>query len=59
MTHDFPVNVQYHHQGFKQISKENGKVLRIPHLGFGLDLDILNKLAEHIENKVKNNGTRT
>ena len=58
LTHDFTVNIQYHHQGFKQIQVGDGKVLRIPHLGFGLDLDNLNKLAEHIENKVKNNGTR-
>tara|TARA_B110000285_G_scaffold93724_1_gene107120 strand:+ start:818 stop:1192 length:375 start_codon:yes stop_codon:yes gene_type:complete len=59
LTHDFTVNIQYHHQGFKQIQVGDGKVLRIPHLGFGLDLDNLNELAEHIENKVKNNGTRT
>jgi len=57
LTHDFSTNIQYHHQGFKQIPKGDGKVLRIPHLAFGLDLDILNDLATHIEKKVMNNGT--
>ena len=59
LTHDFSTKIQYHHQGFKQIQIGDGKVLRIPHLAFSLDLDRLNDLADHIENKVKNNGTRT
>lgn len=58
LTHDFKINIQYHHQGFKQVSKGDGKVLRIPHLAFGLDLDSLNDLAAHIEKKVMNNGTK-
>mgnify|MGYP001255647295 CR=1 FL=1 len=57
LTHDFSTNIQYHHQGFKQVSKGDGKTLRVPHLAFGLDLDRLNDLALHIESKVKNNGT--
>lgn len=52
-TNDFSMQIQYHHQGFKQIQKGDGKVLRIPHLAFSLDLDKINDLALHIENKVK------
>ena len=59
LTHDFSTNIQYHHQGFKQVTIDDGKVLRIPHLAFGLDLDRLDDLAAHIENKVKNNGTKS
>jgi hypothetical protein len=59
LTHDFSTKIQYQHQGFKQVSIGDGKVLRIPHLAFGLDLDRLNDLAAHIENKVMNNGTKS
>ena len=45
-------------QGFRQTTDENGKKIRIPHVGFSADLDYLDEFVNRLVNKVKNIETK-
>jgi hypothetical protein len=40
-------------QGFRETKDENGKKIRIPHIGFSADLDYLDEMIQRIAKKVK------
>ena len=40
-------------QGFRETKDENGKKIRIPHIGFSADLDYLDEMIQRITKKVK------
>ena len=39
-------------QGFREVNDENGKRLRIPHIGFSADLDYLDDMAQRLAKKI-------
>ena len=41
-------------QGFKLSTDENGKKIRIPHIGFSADLEYLDEFVNRLTKKVKN-----
>ena len=45
-------------QGFRQSTDENGKKIRIPHVGFSADLDYLDEFVNRLVNKVNNLKTK-
>ena len=45
-------------QGFKLSTDENGKKIRIPHIGFSADLEYLDEFVNRLVNKVKNIETK-
>ena len=40
-------------QGFRQSTDENGKKIRIPHVGFSADLDYLDEFVNRLVNKIE------
>ncbi len=40
-------------QGFRSATDENGKQIRIPHVGFSADLDYLDEFVNRLANKLK------
>jgi len=41
-------------QGFRMSTDENGKKIRIPHIGFSADLDYLDEFVNRLVIKIKN-----
>ena len=41
-------------QGFRQTTDENGKKIRIPHVGFSADLDYLDEFVNRLVKKIDN-----
>lgn len=41
-------------QGFKMMKDEKGEQIKIPHIGFSADLDVLNNMINNIAKKLKN-----
>ena len=41
-------------QGFKLSTDENGKKIRIPHIGFSADLEYLDEFVNRLTKKIKN-----